>query len=50
MSKQQAHQILDMARAGVAVPEEQIVRALVITGDLGAWSVEHHNPYTTEAT
>lgn len=35
MTKQQAHAILDAARAGLPVTEHQITAALIATGDIG---------------
>jgi hypothetical protein len=37
MSKSEAHQILDAARAGVDVGDDLITTALIVTGDLCGW-------------
>jgi hypothetical protein len=37
MTKAEAHQILDCARAGVDVGDDLIATALVVTGDLCGW-------------
>jgi hypothetical protein len=50
MTKPEAHRILDMARLGFDVPEQQILQALVVTGDLDGWHLAHLDPFTREAT
>ena len=37
MTREQAHMILDAARAGVEVGDDLIATALVVTGDLCGW-------------
>jgi hypothetical protein len=39
-----------MARLGFAISEQQILQALVVTGDLDRWHLAHLDPFTREAT
>lgn len=39
LTKAEAHQLLDEARAGVPHPKRDIARALAATGDLRGWMV-----------